>query len=89
MLNSKNRKDTNSIETLLESVSGLNGDEAVKDVIRRFCEQNLLMSNGIIIIYTYGKHVGIDGTKFSEPEAVWALEKAKHQLLDKGLSFND
>lgn len=89
MLNHKGNKQVQSVEEMLATIDGLNGDEEVKEVIRRFLKNSLLVSNGIIIIYTYGKHVGIDGTKFSEPEAIWALQKAQHQLLNKGLSFND
>ena len=89
MFNSKSKQNENSVEKLLETINGLNGDEDVKITIRNFLEKNILMATGIMIIWTHGKHVDIDGTRFSEPEAVWALEKAKHQLLDKGLSFND
>jgi len=89
MFNRGKQAKRETIEELLKSVEAFNGNDDVKSALRRFIEHNLLMANGVIIIWTHGKHVDIDGTNFSEPEAVWALEKAKHQLLDKGLSFND
>lgn len=78
-----------SIEELLKDIDGFNGNSDVKTALMRFIKNELMSANGIIIISTQGKHVNIDGTKFSDPEAVWALEKAKHQILSKGLSFND
>jgi hypothetical protein len=84
------RKDkTLTPEDLLKDIEALNGNSDVKDVLRRFILNNLLDTNGIIIIFLQGKHVNIDGTKFSEPESVWALEKAKHKIMEKGISFND
>lgn len=80
---------TLSPEDLLKDIEGLNGNPDVKAVLQRFIRENLIGATGIIIIYTRGKNVDIDGSKFSEPEGVWALEKAKHKMLDKGLSFND
>jgi hypothetical protein len=77
------------IEDLLKDIDGFNGNPDVKTVIMRFIKNELMSASGVIIISTQGKHVNIDGTKFSDPEAVWALEKAKHQILSKGLSFND
>lgn len=43
--------------------------------------------DGVILIMLSGEHVNIDATGFSEAEAVWALEKAKHKLLNGGLSL--
>ena len=44
--------------------------------------------NGLLIIWTSGKDVEIDGTRFRDAEAVWALSKALNQILNKGISFN-
>lgn len=76
-------------EELLKSVDAFNGDIEVKRLLKRFIVENLLMANGMIIIWTHGKHVEIDGTRFSETESVWALEKAKSHILNAGLSFDD
>ena len=78
-----------SIEAMLESIEGLNADEGVKGVIARFLNDDIMSATGIMIISTHGKNVDINGSKFSETEATWALEKAKYQILNKGLSFND
>lgn len=78
-----------TIDDMLKDIEGLNGNPDVKAVLQRFIKDNLLGATGVIIIYTHGKSVNIDGSKFSDPEAVWALEKAKNQILNKGLSFND
>jgi len=85
------KKHTNiiPIEKLLNDIQGLDGNGEVKQALERFIINNMAMSDGILIVWTHGKRVDIDGTKFSEVEAVWAMEKAKHELLNKGLSFND
>jgi len=77
-----------TIEKLLEDIDNLNGDDDVKKVLKQFVEHNLMMASGLLIIWTSGKHVEIDGTHFSETESVWALEKAKYHVMSKGISFN-
>lgn len=83
-------KDKNlPLEELLKDIETFNGNQDVRSVLIRFVKNEMINTSGLIIISTQGKHVNIDGTKFSDPEAVWALEKAKHQILNKGLSFDD
>jgi len=83
------KADNASIEKMLEAVDALNGSEDIKKLLQNFIKYKLLGANSLILIWTYGKHVGVDATKMSEPESVWAFEKAKHELLHKGLSLND
>lgn len=82
-------KEVIPLEKLLENIEIYTGDADIKRVLQKFVEQNLIMATGIMIIWTHGKHVEIDGTRFSEPESVWALDKAKHYIHTKGISFDD
>ena len=75
-------------DELLKDLACLNGNQEVIQLLRRFIKDDLLMTDGLILIKTAGKHVNIDGTRFNELEAVWALAKAQHELLNKGLSFD-
>jgi hypothetical protein len=83
------KKETCSVERLLRDIDELSGSEGVKKVLQRFIEDHMALTEGIILIYTHGKSVDIDGTRFTDPEAVWALNKALNQILNKGLSLND
>lgn len=85
--NKRNTDNTNSIEKLLSDIDGLDGSEAVRNVIKKFIRTDMSMADGLLIIYTRGKNVDIDGTRFTDSEAVWALMKAVNQILNKGLSF--
>jgi hypothetical protein len=83
----KNTDNANSIEKLLSDIDGLDGSEAVRRVIKKFIGTDMAMADGLLIIYTRGKSVDIDGTRFTDSEAVWALSKATNQILNNGLSF--
>jgi len=83
------QKEPLTIDKLLESIDYYNGDSDIKLVIKKFVEKNLITATGLLIIWTHGAGVDIDGSRFSDTEAVWALEKAKFDILDKGISFND
>ena len=82
-----NTDNANSIEKLLSDIDSLDGSEAVRSVIKKFIRTDMPMADGLLIIYTRGKNVDIDGTRFTDSEAVWALSKAVNQILNKGLSF--
>lgn len=83
-----NRKtDNNSIEKMLNDIDALDGSESVRNVIKNFIKNDMALADGLLIIYTRGKNVDIDGTRFTDSEAVWALSKAINQILNKGLSF--
>lgn len=81
------REKTATIDELLKDIESLNGNVDVKTVLERFINNNLMDATGVMIIWTSGKRVDIDGSKFSEVEAYWALGKAQHELLNKGISF--
>ena len=89
MFRNNNKIQDSSIEKLLENIDSFNGSENIKKVLNKFVKNKILMADGIMLIWTHGKHVDVDGTNFSDCEAVWVLGKAKHQIYDNGLSFND
>lgn len=71
-----------------ETVNQLIAKNDINALISKFIANELPKTDGIMLIYRQGDHVGIDATGFTDVEAVWALEKAKHELLGKGLTFN-
>ena len=75
------------VDELLKDIEVYGGSEEVKATLRRFIQEDMADASGIIIIWPHGKHVSIDGTPFSETEGVWALEKAKYELLRGGIKF--
>jgi len=78
-----------TIEQLLGDIESRNGDAGVKRILKKFVDNNLIMASGILIIWTNGKSVQIDGSRFSDPETAWALQKALYEVMSKGISFND
>lgn len=81
------KNNNTTIEELLKDVEVFSGNADVKSVLKRFIENDMLDATGLIIIWPHGEHVGIDGTPFSEPEGIWAFEKAKHEFLHGGIKF--
>lgn len=70
------------------TVNDVIGNNDVKQTLEKFINNELVKATGIILIWQNGDHVFIDGSGFSETEAIWALEKTKNDILNKGMKFN-
>lgn len=84
----KNKKNI-TIDELLSQLDNIECDPDVKQLLYNFItDGRLTKAHGILIIHTFGKDgVDIDGTHYTEQDAVWAFEKAKYKLLQKLISF--
>lgn len=75
------------VDKLLKTLENNSGNDDVKRVLHNFIEKHLIGTTGILLIWTEGNHVDIEGSHFTEPEAVWILEKAKMKTLNKVITF--
>jgi len=85
MVNIFKARPKNKEEITLENVL-LKGN--LKNLLDKTCNE-LPITDGIILITIQGKHIGFDSVGFDEAEAIWALNKAIQQILNKGISLND
>lgn len=72
-----------TVEDLLRDLEDHNGDADVIRILKQFIDNNLMATTGIILIWVEGKNAYIEGSRISEQEAIWALEKAKVETLNK------
>ena len=75
------------LDKLLSDLENANANDEIKQVLHRFISSEIVGTTGILIVWTKGNSVDIEGSHFSEPEVVWALEKAKSRVLNKMITF--
>ncbi len=72
-----------------DGVEHLLTTEGIKDVLDTFIADELPYADGIIIMWSRGKHVGINSAGFTDDEAILWMDKAKFKLHCRGLTFRD